>query len=50
MQKETLKQQHCKSKTTDVWHRGGLTGSSDEPVVMRGERSGQLIQQFELIN
>jgi hypothetical protein len=50
MKRENLKQLHCESESTEAGHRGGLTGSSDEPVVMIGERSGQLIQLFELIN
>ena len=31
-------------------HRGGLTGSSDEAIVMIVERSGQVIQPDALIN
>jgi hypothetical protein len=50
MLREKPKQSHCKGENTDTWHGGGLTGSSDEPAVMVGERSGQLIQRFGLIN
>jgi hypothetical protein len=48
--RKSSKQHHCKSESTEARHRGGLTGSSDDPVVMMGERSGQLIQLIELIN
>lgn len=38
--KGKLKQRTCKSDSTDVKHRGGPTGSSEEMTVMVMERSG----------
>jgi hypothetical protein len=48
--KEKLKQRPCKSESTDVKHRGGPTGSSDEVTVMVMERSGWHTEQLVLDN
>ena len=40
----------CKDDSTEAKYRGRLTRSSDEALVMRAERRGQLIQRSELNN
>ena len=50
MPRERHKQTSCKAESTNTLYRGGLTGSSDEALVMSVERSSQLIQLIDLIN
>jgi len=40
MLREKFKQRTCENESTDAWHRGRLTRSSDETSVMGVERRG----------
>lgn len=46
--KGKLKQRSCKGERTDVGHRGGPVGSSEETTVMAVERSNWLIEQTSI--